>query len=442
VQLIKNQDGLEFTASGEDAVALFEDLVTANFGLRDDVGKVLKSVVTTDPEMIMGQCASGYFSKMFGSLPMAVRAAKTSEKLDELIARHGATDREKQHAAALRKWCAGQIDAATAEWENILLDHPLDGLALRLAHYTHFYSGDGRRMRDSIARVLPAWDKSHRNYGYVLGCYAFGLEESREYAKAELVGREAVNLNAEDAWSVHSIAHVLEMQERHDEGIDWINDLEKGWSTAGNFRYHLHWHKCLFLLEQGRTDEILEIYDRQIVKDIDVGFYLDVCNCASLLRRLELHGVDVGERWQGLLAESKNHLENMELIFGTLHYLIVVTANGDAGSQATILNALRACAEEQTTPGRASSRAGLAIAQSICDAGRGEYAPAARRMMDVRYHLDDIGGSMAQRDLFELIMQDAAIRGGESDLARALLTDRIARKPNARWAPEQLAVLA
>jgi len=442
VGIFKNQDGLEFTASSEDSVALFEDLVTANFGLREDVGKVLKSVVTTDPEMIMGQCASGYFSKMFGSLPMAGRAAKTSEKLGELITQHGATDREKQHAGALAKWCDGQIDAATAEWENILLDHPLDGLALRLAHYTHFYSGDGRRMRDSIARVLPAWDKSHRNYGYVLGCYAFGLEESREYAKAELAGREAVNLNAEDAWSVHSIAHVLEMQERHDEGVDWINGLEKGWSTAGNFRYHLHWHKCLFLLEQGKTDEILEIYDTQVVKDIDVGFYLDVCNCASLLRRLELHGVDVGDRWQGLLEESKNHLGNMELIFGTLHYLIVITANGDTASQTTILNALRACADEHTTPGRVSNRAGLAIAEAISEAGRGEYAPAARRMMDVRYHLDDIGGSMAQRDLFELIMQDAAIRGGEGDLARALLTDRIARKPNARWANDQLAALA
>ena len=439
MQIFQNQDGLEFTASSAESVALYEDLVTANFALAADTGRVMKTLVQADPEMIMAKCASAYLAKMFGSPPMAARAAASVEGLNELIAEHGATGREKLHAQALANWCRGQIDAATADWENILLDHPLDGLALRLAHYTHFYSGDGRRMRDSIARVLPAWDKSRRNYGYVLGCYAFGLEESGDYGKAELVGREAVALNPADAWSVHAVTHIMEMQERHAEGIEWIDGLEKDWSTAGTFRYHLFWHRCLFYLERGETEAILEHYDRHISQDVASGFYLDVCNCASLLRRLEMNGIDVGERWDGLIEETRNHLENTDLIFATLHYLIVAVAAGDAEAQATLLASIRACAAEDTTSGRISRQAGLDLAEAICAAGRGEFSAAARQIAGVRYRLDEVGGSRAQRDLFEMLMIDAACKGDEAAFARALLNDRLARKPKAAWASGLLA---
>ena len=58
---------------------------------------------------------------------------------------------------ALGAWTAGDWQGAIGCWERILLDHPTDLLALRLAHYGHFYLGDPRRLRDSTARVLPSW---------------------------------------------------------------------------------------------------------------------------------------------------------------------------------------------------------------------------------------------------------------------------------------------
>jgi hypothetical protein len=33
-------------------------------------------------------------------------------------------------------------------------------------------------MRDVVARALPAWDAGMPDYGYVMGCHAFGLEET------------------------------------------------------------------------------------------------------------------------------------------------------------------------------------------------------------------------------------------------------------------------
>lgn len=46
---------------------------------------------------------------------------------------------------------------ASDVWEDILLDHPTDMLALKFAHDAYFYMGAQTPMRDSVARVLPHW---------------------------------------------------------------------------------------------------------------------------------------------------------------------------------------------------------------------------------------------------------------------------------------------
>ena len=433
-----NQDGTAFTASSEETVAQFEGLVTANFGLRDDIGLKLKALLEADPDMIMANCTSGYFAKSFGGARMAERAQKVSARVDALIEQYGATDREKLHAAALRNWCAGDLVKTASNWEEILLDHPLDGLALRLSHFGHFYTGDGRRMRDSVARVLPNWDKAHRNYGYVLGCYAFGLEESHEYAEAEKFGREATGINPEDAWSVHSVAHVMEMQGRHAEGIAWVGGLEEHWAKVGNFRFHLYWHRCLYHFERGEFDIALELYDRQVCSDIESGFYLDIVNAASLLWRLEMADVDVGDRWQGLAEIARQHLEDSDLIFVTLHYLMVMASVGDEEAQKRMLDHVRQWSAGNSTQSGVCRVAGLAIAEAISGIRHGDFTAAARRLADVRYDMDRIGGSAAQRDVFEMLMLDAAAKGEETTFSRALLTDRVATKPNSAWGWKKL----
>lgn len=441
MRLFENQDGTAFTASSDASVAQFEDVVTANFGLRADLGGKLKTLMESDPDMIMANCTSGYFAKSFGGTRMAGRAQKASGRVDQLIEQHGATDQEKLHAAALRNWCAGDLEKTASAWEDIMLDNPLDGLAIRLSHFAHFYSGDGRRMRDSIARVLPSFDKSHRNYGYVLGCYAFGLEESRQYAEAEKFGRAATDINPEDAWSVHSVAHVLEMQGRHAEGVDWVGGLEDHWSKVGNFRFHLYWHRSLYHFERGEFDIALDLYDRQVSSDVESGFYLDIVNAASLLWRLEMADVDVGNRWEGLADIARDHLEDTDLIFVTLHYLMVMASVGDLEAQTRMLAHVREWSAGTSTQSAVCRVAGLAIAEAITEIRRGDFTSAARRIAAIRYDMDKIGGSAAQRDVFQMLMLDASAKGEETTFSRSLLTDRVAAKPDSAWGWKKLSTV-
>ncbi len=50
-------------------------------------------------------------------------------------------------------------------WEDILLEHPTDLFAIKLAHDAYFYLAYQPQMRDSIARVLPSWRHEMPLYG-------------------------------------------------------------------------------------------------------------------------------------------------------------------------------------------------------------------------------------------------------------------------------------
>lgn len=54
--------------------------------------------------------------------------------------------------------------AACLTWEDILIEHPTDMFAVKMAHDSYFYLGYQAQMRDSIARVLPHWNEKKPLY--------------------------------------------------------------------------------------------------------------------------------------------------------------------------------------------------------------------------------------------------------------------------------------
>ncbi len=147
----------------------------------------------------------------------------------------------------------------------------------------------------SLAREHLAAD-AHRER---LHCDALEGLASGDYAQAEAFGRQSIDLNPDDLWAIHSVAHVMEMQGRLDEGIAFIDRPVDQWADRNPFQGHNWWHLALFALERGDYDFTLDIYDNRILTS-NTEFFLDVQNGASMLKRLELLGVDVGDRWFGI----------------------------------------------------------------------------------------------------------------------------------------------
>ena len=82
------------------------------------------------------------------------------------------------------------------------------------------------------------------------------------------------------------------------------------------------------------------------------------------------------------------------------------------------------------------------MADGIAAYGAGDYASAAAKLSSVRYKWSAIGGSHAQRDVFQQILIDATIRSGDTRQAKALLAERTGLRPKSAFDWERLSVAA
>ena len=225
----------------------------------------------------------------------------------------------------------------------------------------------------------------------------------------------------------------MEMTERHAEGIDWVRGLEPSWSSVNNFRFHLYWHQCLYHLERGEFETVLELYDNQIASDIETDFYLDMCNATSLLWRLEMFGIDVGDRWMRLAEVAKRHFDDTELIFVTLHFLMALIAAGDNAATEKMVSHIRDWSTLDNTQGKVCAQVGVGLAEGLVLARRGDHGAAVAKIADVRDQLSLIGGSKAQRDVFHMILLDAAKAGEDAVNASRLFAGRVDQKSHSHW---------
>jgi len=438
--------GLAQTAASAEAQRAFDATVEAYLGFQLATGDRLKETLALDPAMPLAHALKGCFLLLFAKRGLAERAAKALGDAKTAGERAGLTPREAQHLAALEAWLSGDMAAAAAYYDAILLDQPHDIVALKLAQYLHFYQGDAAAMRGSVARPFHAWSEAVPGYGYVLGLKAFALEETGDYAAAESTGREAVERNPGDIWAAHAVAHVMEMQDRPGEGAPWIDGLESHWAGCNNFAYHVYWHRCLFLLEQGRSDAVLAHYDTKVRGDLSEE-YLDISNAVALLWRLEQRGVDVGGRWAELAEKSARLGEDHMLVFADAHFMMAAAAAGRPGEAERLLESLERFAtgpgyQNGDTEADVAHEVGLPLCRAVLAHRRGRYGEAVDALLPHRAALNRIGGSRAQRDLFEQLLIDAAVKGGKPALARALLSERADVRRDNAWNRQMAASIA
>ena len=381
----------------------------------------LNAALDADPGFLLGYTTIAALNAL-GGVPGTAEPIQRALSAAEALS-PGASTREKHHFAAARHWAAGEITAAAHEWELALARDPHDLLALHLAHDTHFFLGDAAKLRDVPLSVLPAQAPNSKARGYVLGMAAFGLEESGAYEAAERAGREAVSINQADTWAVHAVAHVLEMQGRVAEGIAWLRGLEPHWTAAPSLAVHQNWHLCLYLLEEGRFDEVLEIYGTKI-RATDSTAILDLVDAAALLWRLELLGVNAGARWERLALAWGQYADDHVLAFNDVHIAFTLDGAGDTRTLAAQQESLARYSTAGTENARFSAEIGQPLIEALHAFRRGDFARTVSLMAPLRTRLHQIGGSHAQRDLFIQTLVIAAFRAGQPELAARVIAER------------------
>jgi tetratricopeptide (TPR) repeat protein len=268
---------------------------------------------------------------------------------------------------------------------------------------------------------------------------AFGLEETGAHDEALRLAERAHAINPNDAWAVHAVAHVHEMRDARAEGLAWLSRcLANGGTQWHNFRHHLFWHQALMLLELERHDDVLALYDRAIF-DPASDEYLDLANDTSLLLRLEMAGINVGDRWAALAEKVKTRTDEHLLAFVDAHFMMPLAAVApDAAAQFMDSIDTYMDSADDTYAGVAK-----AVGRDLCAAVRhyraGRFEACVDTLEPVRDLVVLIGGSHAQRDVFAEMLIEAAITAGRLALARSLLYERVSARPRHARARKRLA---
>ncbi|WP_341368519.1 tetratricopeptide repeat protein [Yoonia sp. BS5-3] len=388
-------------------------------------GDHLGALIKHAPDFAMGHAMRGLACLMLGRSEMIAPAQAAQVEAARALALGGTTKRECLWCAALDDWLVGRPSAAITRMEEAVRLNPADTISMKLSHGIRFMLGDNRGMLHAVEQVLPAHDPAHPLYGYVLGCHAFALEEMGQYEAAERAGLRGLEFAKDDAWGLHAVAHVYDMTHRTDQGISLIDNNLSAWSHCNNFRFHVWWHKALLHLDQGDIPTVLDLYDSK-VRDEKTDDYRDFSNASSLLMRLELEGIDVGDRWVELADLAESRTDDGCLTFADMHYMLALIGDTRADATDRLTAQVAQNARKDGDMAQVMLSPGKAAATGLAAFGEANYAEAFAHLSTAKPDFQAMGGSHAQRDVFERLTIEAGLRAGRLAETEVLLRARTA----------------
>ena len=390
------------------SAAAITDFVEGFLGYTPRILAVL-AAAERDESLIVQACAAALH--LFAESPAGVAPAQAH--LDR-ARRAGlpCTERERLFASAIQHWAAGDLAAVRAEHEALAAAHPRDLAALKLAQYHAFNAGDSPAMLRLALQALPA----AAEVAWLHGMAAFGWEQCHQLDAAERAARHALAMRPQEPWAQHALAHVMLTDGRLDEGASVLRGAgaaAEGWRGLTSFmRTHLWWHLALFEIELGHAAAALALYDQQ-VWGVDKTYSQDQIGAVSLLARLELAGLDVGARWAELGGRLTKRTHDQVQPFLDLQYLYGLARAGLPQADVLHVQIERYAADAPEFSRRAWQQVAVPAGRGLLAHARGQWVAAAEQLGAALPNLLAIGGSHAQRDLFEQIHLDALQRSGQ-----------------------------
>jgi len=192
----------------------------------------------------------------------------------------------------------------------------------------------------------------------------------------------------------------------------------------------LWWHVCLFLLELGQFDRILELLTREIrnpesaLVKASPAAAIDIENFASLLLRLELYGVDVGEHWYDLATICAGRISNHGNPFANVHDMMVLAATHQFDKADQLLSSMREHFREGAgSVALAYNAAGIPACEAVLAHRKRDYKQVLKTLGAARHDLHLMGASHAQRDVLYHMLVHAATEENRGAMRTIFLQD-------------------
>jgi len=412
-------------AAVADYVAAVDLLLSANIG----ADALLERAVAVDPDFALAHIARARLLQLQARMGEAREAAARAQVLADRV-----SPREQRHIEAIALAIGGAAAPALAMVRAHAAEYPRDAMPLSLALGVFGLLGfSGRRDHHQaqlalLEELAPRWPEDWWFTGY-LGWAQ--IETGAVAAGTRLVER-SLALNPRNAHGAHQRVHGYFEAGDAAGGANFIEHWLMGYERAGQLHCHLSWHLALFELARGNGERARAIYVDNIRPAVALSApMLSLADSASFLWRWRIYEAapPLDEAWAEVIAHARRHFPKASLAFADLHAALAETATGDDEA----LRARIAGLEQLVRDGRLPPGD---VAPALCTGtgalGRGDNESAARLLEAALAELPRIGGSHAQREVFEDSLIVAYRRSGQSAKADARLRSRLARRPSAR----------
>ena len=417
--------GLSLTASPA-AAAAYVDAVDRLLAAREGALEGFDRALAVDPGFALAHVGRSR------SLLVAGRGAEGRAAAAAALGLVGGLERrERRHVEALAAAATGPGDRALALVREHLREFPRDVVALAAANGIYGLIGfSGRQERnEDMLELLDGLAPAYGEDWWFLGAHGFARTEALGWkAGAPLIER-SLALEPRNAHGAHAWAHVFYERGEDEAGATFVERWMPDYPPEAALHCHLSWHRALFEMGRGRPDAALAIYESSIGPGRSLGSpFSTVVDAASLLWRRELAGAAPRpEAWRALAAHVATTFPSPSIAFLDVHCAVALAAAGDGSALERWVARLREAEAQGKVP---AGPVVPAVAAAMGAFVAGCYAEAIAGLAPVLDHLVRVGGSWAQRDLFEHTLLAAYVRAGRPAEASALLARRVTRQPS------------
>lgn len=380
-----------------------------------DVGAVeaFERAIRMDPDFALAHAALARTHQIFGNRAPAKAAMTRARELAPKL-----EGRERSHVNCLGLVVDGQGALALDAIRAHLREWPRDAMALApCTGVFGLYGFSGLSHRAASLRALL--DGLAPQYGedwWFLAMQAFAHVEtgSVESGREKIV--RALAMNPRDAHGMHILAHVHYEAGEVADGRRRLADFIVGYPREGLLHCHINWHRALWALVAGDTDEAWKLYAESIEPDSIWGPAINVLtDAAAFLFRAELMGAKPPEgAWDTVISYAKREFPRPGLAFVDVHVALAAAMTEDGAELEARAKGARGPA--QPVVERAAT--------GFFAFARQNWPAAIEAFSAMLPEHERLGGSRAQRDLFEEALLAAYRHAGRSPDPAALARRR------------------
>lgn len=420
---------LPVTSAGSTTVDAINDFIPAFLGYESQAARIVE-VADADPACPLANSYAAIFNMFLESPEAPALARPYLERAEANIER--ATERERLVLAAAQAWSMNDIPRALAVGNETANRFPGELVVAKTTQYHYYNLGNPLGLLSNALQILS----KNADVAYSHGMAAFAYEQAHMLDQARNSAHRAIAMQQKEPWAHHALAHVFLSQGKSAEAREFLEDVKETWSDLNSFMLtHNWWHLALVLIDQGDTDSALKHYDN-IIWGAWKEYSQDQIGAVSLLARLELAGVDVGNRWDDVGEHLRARVEDCVQPFLSLQYLYGL-ARASLPEADQLLSSLQDFADRAPEFIRPTwAEVAMPAAEGLLAHARGDFELTVHSLGAVLPRMMEVGGSHAQRDLFDQIWLDALIQTGRLALAQRILEQRREASPESlpvRW---------